>query len=39
MGSLKSLSLVSECSSFFGNTRCLSNFRELARALAAPAGC
>ena len=29
MGDPKSLSLVSECSTFFGNTRCLSNFREL----------
>ena len=32
---LKSRSLVSERTSFFGNTRCLYNFRELAPALAA----
>jgi len=31
---LKSRSLVSERTSFFGNTRCLYNFRELAPALA-----
>jgi len=29
----KSRSLVSKRTSFFGNTRCLSNFRELAPAL------
>jgi len=33
---LKSRSLVSKRTSFFGNTRCLYNFRELAPALATP---